>query len=317
MTVQHEYEAVAASAAPESPPGPRGRWIGLGAAVVAGILVGYAAMTPVEQANWDLGQWWRTLVIALAVGVVVFASPSTRGRRGLSAWWFAPLVLIVAVVTMQSAVFGLSVDDPLGKATLMVAGVFGPVLATGGWLTLRGRAGVTYLCILVPFALSLAVTFALPQAMYAVLLPGNYFDMAPSMTVPFAAITLLTVTAGAWLAALPVFRRAKTTRQARITQRATAEAMATASTSQGASSTVPTPGSSVGTNPFAITALILGLTGTSIIAIVIGHIAWHQIRRTGQGGRGMALAGLILGYLELAAAIAFAIFWIALIQTAN
>ncbi|MHB1433831.1 MAG: DUF1707 and DUF4190 domain-containing protein [Streptosporangiaceae bacterium] len=34
----------------------------------------------------------------------------------------------------------------------------------------------------------------------------------------------------------------------------------------------------------------------SIAAIVLGHLARRQIRRTGQRGGGMAMAGLILGY---------------------
>ncbi len=34
-----------------------------------------------------------------------------------------------------------------------------------------------------------------------------------------------------------------------------------------------------------------------IIAIVTGHIGMSQIGRTGEGGKGMAIAGLIMGYL--------------------
>jgi hypothetical protein len=41
----------------------------------------------------------------------------------------------------------------------------------------------------------------------------------------------------------------------------------------------------------------------AIAAIVTGHIARHQIRRTGENGAGMALAGLILGYIGLALSI--------------
>ena len=37
----------------------------------------------------------------------------------------------------------------------------------------------------------------------------------------------------------------------------------------------------------------------SILAVIFGHIALSQIRRTGQGGRGMAVAGLVLGYIGL------------------
>jgi hypothetical protein len=38
----------------------------------------------------------------------------------------------------------------------------------------------------------------------------------------------------------------------------------------------------------------------SILAVVFGHIALSQNRHTGQGGRGLAIAGLVLGYVGLA-----------------
>ncbi len=61
------------------------------------------------------------------------------------------------------------------------------------------------------------------------------------------------------------------------------------------------------TNGMAIAAMICGiaqffgfwLLGT-IPAVVLGHIARRQIRQTGEQGAGMALAGLILGYVGLA-----------------
>lgn len=57
------------------------------------------------------------------------------------------------------------------------------------------------------------------------------------------------------------------------------------------------------TNRLAITSLTCGigqlmfLLPASIAAIVCGHMARSQIRRTGEQGAGMALAGLILGYI--------------------
>jgi hypothetical protein len=56
------------------------------------------------------------------------------------------------------------------------------------------------------------------------------------------------------------------------------------------------------TNALAIAALVCGvaqfITGITFIpAIILGHVARSQIRRTGEQGDGMALAGLILGYL--------------------
>jgi hypothetical protein len=50
------------------------------------------------------------------------------------------------------------------------------------------------------------------------------------------------------------------------------------------------------TNTLAILALVLAF----VIApggIICGHIALGQIKRTGEGGRGLALAGLIIGYV--------------------
>lgn len=60
----------------------------------------------------------------------------------------------------------------------------------------------------------------------------------------------------------------------------------------------------------AILALIFGVLG-GYLAIVFGHIALSQIKRTGEGGGGLAIAGLILGYLWLVVTIVIAIITIA------
>ncbi|MEV4094453.1 DUF4190 domain-containing protein [Streptosporangium saharense] len=55
-------------------------------------------------------------------------------------------------------------------------------------------------------------------------------------------------------------------------------------------------------NGLAIASLVLGLTGfitcgfTSLLAVVFGHVALGQIRRDRTDGRGMALAGVMLGW---------------------
>jgi Domain of unknown function (DUF4190) len=59
------------------------------------------------------------------------------------------------------------------------------------------------------------------------------------------------------------------------------------------------------TNGLAIAALVCGVGGfvvglTSIPAIICGHLARRQIRQTGEQGAGLALAGLILGYVGIA-----------------
>jgi uncharacterized membrane protein len=54
------------------------------------------------------------------------------------------------------------------------------------------------------------------------------------------------------------------------------------------------------TNGMAIGALVLSLLGFSLPAVIMGHISRGQIRRTGQHGDGIAIAGLVFGYLGMA-----------------
>lgn len=53
------------------------------------------------------------------------------------------------------------------------------------------------------------------------------------------------------------------------------------------------------TNVLAIISLISAFM-FSAAAVVTGHIALSEIKRTGETGRGMALAGLIIGYVGVA-----------------
>lgn len=58
------------------------------------------------------------------------------------------------------------------------------------------------------------------------------------------------------------------------------------------------------TNTPALLSLIFGILGTGLVAVILGHVAKSQIRRTGEQGSGMATAGLVLGYIGLVAGIA-------------
>lgn len=64
------------------------------------------------------------------------------------------------------------------------------------------------------------------------------------------------------------------------------------------------------TSPMAVGSFVLGLLGTtllfffgSIVAVVFGHVALRQIQASANtlGGRGMAIAGLIMGYTVIIA----------------
>ena len=70
----------------------------------------------------------------------------------------------------------------------------------------------------------------------------------------------------------------------------------------------PLPGPGRQTSPLAITSLVFGLLGFlllpvigSLVAIVTGHLARSEIRRTPQRfeGDGLAVAGLALGYVAI------------------
>jgi hypothetical protein len=72
------------------------------------------------------------------------------------------------------------------------------------------------------------------------------------------------------------------------------------------------------TNVMAIVALVLGLT-VPVAGIIVGHIAMSQIKRTGEDGHGMALAGTIIGYVFtitiLLFVVGYLLFFVAMFST--
>ena len=59
-------------------------------------------------------------------------------------------------------------------------------------------------------------------------------------------------------------------------------------------------------NPLAIVALVSSLVGLfvipvigQIVGIITGHISLKQVKTTGERGRGMALSGVLIGYISL------------------
>ena len=58
------------------------------------------------------------------------------------------------------------------------------------------------------------------------------------------------------------------------------------------------------TNGFAIAALVVSIAASLLylgwVGAIFGHVALSQIKRTGEKGRGMAIAGIVIGYSALA-----------------
>jgi Domain of unknown function (DUF4190) len=81
------------------------------------------------------------------------------------------------------------------------------------------------------------------------------------------------------------------------------------------------------TNGLAIASLVCSLAGlftcgvTSLVGAILGHVARRQIRERGEGGDGLALAGVITGWiitvLALLGVAAYVVFVIILVSSTN
>jgi len=77
------------------------------------------------------------------------------------------------------------------------------------------------------------------------------------------------------------------------------------------------------TNGLAVASLACGVGQIfvwffgAIAAIILGHMARRQIRQTGEAGDGMALAGMVLGYVGLALSVIGTIAFVALVVFAT
>jgi membrane protease YdiL (CAAX protease family) len=52
-------------------------------------------------------------------------------------------------------------------------------------------------------------------------------------------------------------------------------------------------------NVLSIVAFVLSIVGFNIVAIILGFIGLSQVKKTGERGRGFALAAVIIGFATL------------------
>jgi hypothetical protein len=214
-----------------------------------------------------------------AVGLRVCAYPGATVARGR---YLLRLALIVGPVGIGLAAFGYS--------RRALSEVFGWSRSAATAACLQAVWGVALVCLIVGIV-TLAASKAPKRAWYDRL-------------------------SGTWVIDIKGAQR-----QARRDARLAAQAQARQAAQAQAVAYYPAPGqegvppggmvvvqSKPGTNGLAIASLVLGIMGGSAVAIIFGHFARSQIKRTGQDGAGMALAGLILGYIALAVYLALLIF---------
>lgn len=75
------------------------------------------------------------------------------------------------------------------------------------------------------------------------------------------------------------------------------------------------------TNGFAVASLVLGILWVvwigSILALVFGYVARKQIRERNEGGDGMAVAGIVLGWVGIGTLALYLTMTIAFVATAH
>jgi hypothetical protein len=214
---------------------------------------------------------WKTRGLAVALLAVAFIlNLLTIPMSGLLGWRLAAVVFVPLTVAVGVA----------------------------GWLVLRGRPRRAYLGLL-----------------FALLGIGEALFPSYALTRGFATLVPAIV---AWLAwTLSLSRDSSQARRAELAEtrnRAAIAEQARAIQQWQAAYALANPGQPVpapplgvgaqstagqGTSIFAILSLVFGIAG-GLLAIVFGHIALSEIKKTGQAGYGMAVAGLVLGYGWLA-----------------
>jgi hypothetical protein len=243
------------------------------------------------------------LFLSLAPVAVVLAGrtgQASTGARigGLLVAAIGPAIELIVVVMDSRMAFSLGAVGAVEQLLFLI----GPVLITVAWLMSTGSPASTYR------VLWIAAAVAIAYGLIVYLLP-----VAGNVELVWRSIVANLVRAGGLLAALLLIPRYSRIRTASSDQRPSEAAdRARSGAGRAAYAFIPQTHS---TNGFAVSALVFGLFGGAVLPIVFGHIALAQIRRTGDRGRGMAIAGLVLGYLSLAVVIVIAI--VVLVSVAN
>jgi uncharacterized membrane protein len=79
----------------------------------------------------------------------------------------------------------------------------------------------------------------------------------------------------------------------------------------------PAPVVASGTNGLAIASFVCSLLCISLVGVILGHIAMSQMKKNPQDGRGLAIAGLVLGYIGLAVTVIWFVFVVGLFAVAG
>jgi hypothetical protein len=243
-----------------------------------------------------LGIFGRVLFWGAAIAVI----PSTLKGRLIA----AGLVLATFLPSLVYPVLG-------GGILYLFVSTAGEAAMIGAWLAVRLRPGRAY--ALLPIVI--------PGIVIGYLLGGGSLNIVLTLLSTVIAIGIIWLgraiaAAGSATPATPADREAAAhdARVEHIRQWESAYAAAHGGALPPAGFVPPAAAASGATNTMAILALVFGIGG-GLGGIIFGHVARGQIRRTGEGGWGLATAGLVLGYIGLASGVIALIVWLILWAT--
>lgn len=230
------------------------------------------------------------LGVFVAATFLVSASPARR--------WISIAMVGVVALTNEAMSFNRSQYDGYGYTSenFWVVVTASAVFFTA-WLLLRHRGGAAF--ALLPLVLAAQVFAAVTLARVAdEVLPGNDLYLIYIQLQPVLIVGLFGLIAARWFRARPQL------------------ALDAGSSQRTAPVSQTYPPGYLPQNTLAVVGFILSFF-VAIAGIVCSHIALSQIKRTGERGRGLAIAGLAIGYTFLALTIAFYLFLFSAVSSLN
>ncbi|SFR90519.1 protein of unknown function [Agromyces sp. CF514] len=70
-------------------------------------------------------------------------------------------------------------------------------------------------------------------------------------------------------------------------------------------------------NVLSIVGFVLSIIGFNVVAIVLGFIGLNQVKKTGERGRGLALAAVIIGFASIVIGIILTIVFVSVLATTS
>ncbi|WP_307219355.1 DUF4190 domain-containing protein [Microbacterium sp. SORGH_AS_0888] len=235
----------------------------------------------------ELGARFAVSAPGVALAVCAGIAAPTAGRKaGAVAMGLVSAALYLPVTLDITPVF-------FGLPTAVLLSVLMSVLLFLGWAIGRPLRGAAYATVPIVVLLAVTVTwstFALSVVVGDPVLFGVLFVLiraAAALLVVWIARTLSRVSERR------LVQRPVAAAQTGLVQMPFAIAPAAPGSPQVAYVMIPATSR---TNTMAVMALVSAFV-VSLLGIIFGHIALAQIARTGESGRGLAVAGLVLGYI--------------------